>query len=100
MQLTLDKIHRIMQAACEEYYVVVLQPFVESIRRQGADVRPLQEAAPHQAKVPRIAPPRHKIQTVVKKIYEELGTEIDEDGRIAFVPVASIMQSLLSQDAG
>ena len=93
MQLTLDKIHRIMQAACKDfnpssnrYAAKVL--FYDRYKRQ----LPI--------KVTRIVPPRHKIQAVVKQIYEQLGTEIAEDGRIAFVPVVSIIQSLLSQDAG
>jgi hypothetical protein len=93
MQLTLDKIHRIMQAACKtfspttnRYKAKVL--FYDKYRKDKY------------LKVPRLSPPRHKIDVILQRIYKELNTEVAEDGRIAYRSLTIVMQELLMQDPG
>ena len=51
-------------------------------------------------KVPRVAPPRHKVEPVMKKIYDALGIDVAEDGRIAFTSLTVVVQEMLAQDVG
>ena len=50
--------------------------------------------------VPRVAPPISKLEPKVREIEKVLNIEHSEDGTMAFVPFASIVQQVLSRDAG
>lgn len=93
MQLTLDKVHRIMQAGCKAYSVAT--------NRYAAKVLVYDKFHKgNVVKVPRIAPPRHRVEAVLRRIYDQLGTEISEDGRIAYTSLSVVVQEMLMQDAG
>ena len=50
--------------------------------------------------VPRIAPPRSKLEPLIRRIQEQLGVEHSENGLLAFRSLAVVIQELLAQDPG
>jgi hypothetical protein len=56
--------------------------------------------AKHVIKVPRIAPPRHKVEPVMKRIYDALGIEMAADGRVAFTSFDAVVQEMYARDVG
>jgi hypothetical protein len=51
-------------------------------------------------KVPRIVPPKHKVEAVLHDIYSKLNINVGEDGSVAFRSVDILMQELLAHDPG
>jgi len=51
-------------------------------------------------KVPRIAPPFHKMVTTKKKIEEKLNVSSNENGRLAYTCFNDVVQQLVMQDCG
>ena len=47
-------------------------------------------------KVPRLSPPRSRVEPEVKRIRELIGVESAEDGRLAFRSWTTVVQELLS----
>ena len=93
LQLTLHKIHRIMQAGCKQFNSIT--------NRYAAKPLFFNKYKPNTfIKVPRIAPPEYKIRAVLTTIYTQLGIEIAEDGRVAYRPLSTVVQDLLSHDPG
>lgn len=93
MHLTIPKILRLTQAACKVYNkeddsymskVLLRDPWCK-------------ERVLH---VPRIAPPRHKLEKDFKLIYKELNVESAEDGRVAFTSFVGVVTQLMGQDPG
>lgn len=50
--------------------------------------------------MPRIAPPRSKLEPAIRKVEARLGVQSSEDGTIAFKSLDVALQELLQQDAG
>ena len=93
LQLTLPKVHGMMQAACKR--------FNKETNRYAAKVLYYNKhRKKHFIKVPRIVPPVYKIQAAIEQIYTRLGTEIAQDGRIAFRSLTVVVQELLARDCG
>ena len=98
MNLTFDKIHRLNQAACMK--------FDRELNRYKSKVllyNPHLKDDPHHrtiVKVPRIAPPFHKMVTTKKKIEEKLNVSSNENGRLAYTCFNDVVQQLVMQDCG
>ena len=91
MHLTLDKIARIVNAGGKIY-----KPTLDFYQRKIVLYHPhLKNVA---VKFPRLAPPRYKIDAEVKRIYEELGCEPAEDGRVAIKSCARAVGEMLLYD--
>ena len=80
MNLTFDKIVRLTQAACKKFdkpldrycsKVLLYNPYVKG----------------EVVKVPRLAPPMHKMAASKKAIEATLNVQSSEEGLIAFVPI-------------
>ena len=93
MNLTLGKITQLTQAASKryskdrDYYaskVLLRDPHCKS----------------NVVLVPRIAPPRSRLEPIIISIRERLGIEAGENGRVAFVPIDAVIQELLTLDPG
>ena len=93
LNLTLDKVHRIMQAASKRYNFTTHRYSAKVLFYNKYHGR-------HFIKVPRIAPPRYKLEPVLKRIYNALGTDIAADGRVAFTSFNVVMQEMYSRDVG
>ena len=98
MNLTFDKIHRLNQAACMK--------FNKELDRYSPKVllyNPHLKDDPHHrtiVKVPRLAPPFHKMIATKKKIEEKLNVQSSENGRLAFTCFTDVVQQLVMQDCG
>ena len=93
MHLTHDKILQLVQAGCQKYTKsadrykaapLLYNPFVK-----GAVVN-----------FPRIAPPRSKLEPVIRKIEAETGVQSAENGRLAFRSLQVVVQELIARDCG
>ena len=93
MHLTTEKIARINSAGSMAYSrstdsnsrcVIAYNPFVKS------DV----------VKMPRLAPPRSKLQPLVQEVAASLGITPAENGRVATLSFTTVVQEMLSQDVG
>ena len=94
MHLTIDKIVRLTQAACKRFcrttntYVtkeLLYHKFIKS------------KVPIH---VPRIAPPRSKLEPLKNQISAKLGLTHSEDGSMARIEFDAVIQQLLAQDPG
>ena len=98
MNLTFDKIHRLNQAACMK--------FNKEANRYKSKIllyNPHLKDDPHHrtiVKVPRIAPPFHKMVATKKKIEEKLNVSSNENGRLAYTCFTDVVQQLVMQDCG
>ena len=100
MNLTVDKIFRLTQAACmkfdktkDRYSSKVL--LYNSFKKYDP-TKPSRDVV----KVPRIAPPLNKIIATKKKIEEKLNVQASENGRLAFTSFTDVLQQLVAQDTG
>ena len=93
MNLTFEKILRLTQAASKkfdkglDYYaskVLLYNPY-----RKDQVIM-----------VPRLAPPKHKLAMSKKTIESKLNVQSGEDGRLAFVPINTVIQQLVARDCG
>ena len=93
MNLTFDKIVRLTQAACKKFdkpldrycsKVLLYNPYVKG----------------EVVKVPRLAPPMHKMAASKKAIEATLNVQSSEEGLIAFVPIHDVIHQLLRRDPG
>ena len=98
MNLTMDKIHRLNQAACMK--------FDRSLDRYSRKVllyNPYKKDDPHRRtviKVPRVAPPLNKMVATKKKVEDKLNVESAENGRLALTSFTQVLQQLVAQDVG
>ena len=93
MQLTLPKVHRVMQAASKKYCAATNRYEAKALWYDKHRTNTL-------VKVPRICPPVYKLQKVCNHIYQQLGTQLADDGRIAYKSLGVVMQELLARDCG
>ena len=93
LHLTLAKILQLTQASCKSYHRVSDRylPKVMLAHPWRADKA---------VNVPRLAPPRSKLEPLMKLIQEKLGVEAGEDGRLAFRDFGTVLQELCLQDPG
>ena len=98
LHLTIDKIMQIVNAAAKKYVretdtyerkIALYHPHLKSSKTEVTKV-----------KFPRLAPPKAKIEAVVKSIYEDLGIEPAENGRVAIKPASMAIGEMLAQDCG
>ena len=93
MHLTLDKISRINAAGCMRYhrssdnYSRVILAYNRFVKK---DV----------VKMPRLAPPRCKLQPLITGIAEKLNIDLGENGRLARLSFDTVLQELVAQDPG
>jgi hypothetical protein len=93
MHLPMDKVLQIVQAACKTYNSKTnrYEPkvlYYDKYRKGNIIL------------VPRLAPPRSKVEPIVREIEAQLGVQSAEDGRLAFVSFTDTVQQLLKQDPG
>ena len=93
LHLTLSKILQITQAACKRF--------------KGKDDRYLPKVllrhrwrAEKSVTIPRLAPPRSKLEPVMRDIESRLGVIPLENGRLAYRPFSTVVQDLLARDCG
>ena len=51
-------------------------------------------------RVPRLAPPRAKLEVEIRKIEARCGVQAGENGRMAFKPFQAVVQELANEDPG
>ena len=88
------------QAASSSAITVPSDRTAEEWAKLTADANRKAGQRERRALVPRIAPPEYKIRAVLTTIYTQLGIEIAEDGRVAYRPLSTVVQDLLSHDPG
>lgn len=93
MHLTLSKILQLTKAACKKFN------HAEKCYRSKVLLRDPWRAD-MVVHVPRLAPPRHKLEKDLKLVYEQLGIDWAEDGKVAFVSFHDVVQQLMMQDPG
>lgn len=93
MHLIIPKILRLTQAACKVY---------DSERDAYSSKVLLRDPwrKDQVLYVPRIAPPRHKLEKDFKTIYAQLNVQSAEDGKVAFTSFSSAVKQLMQQDPG
>jgi len=98
MRLTFDKILRMVQAACKKY-----KHASDHYRSKPLLYNPYESDRHGHAKVvyvPRIAPPRNKLELLVRRIEAKCGVQSMENGRLAFKSFEMMLNQLLHQDPG
>lgn len=93
MHLTLDKILKLTQAACKSFDRGIDRYVSKSMLRD-----PWRKDL--MVKVPRLAPPVHKLVESIRMVEAQLGVQSSEEGRVAFTPFKDLMLQLGMQDAG
>lgn len=92
MNLTIPKILRVTQAACKVFD-----------KHQNRHTSKVLLRDPWRADkvvhVPRVAPPRHKLEEACKRIYSEIGVQYTEDGKIAFTSFVDVFLQVIRQDS-
>ena len=93
MHLPLEKIARVNNAGCMRFHrssdsysriVIAHNPYVK------ADV----------VKMPRLTPPRCRLEPLIKTVAETLNLSVEENGRLAIIPFENVVQEMLAQDPG
>ena len=93
LHLTYPKILAITQAGCKKYD--------RDANRHVSKVRIYHPTRKDKViKVPRCAPPRSKLEPLIRRIEERIGVQSAENGRLAFRPLETVMAELLMQDPG
>lgn len=106
MHLTIPDILRITQAGCKKFVhsrdayeskELLFDPFHQADTRVkgGLAVEKYKSI-----KVPRVAPPGHRLMAIVRNLEERIGIKSGEDGRMALRSLAVVVQELLMEDAG
>ena len=93
MHLTLAKISQISQVACKRFKhardryepePLLSNPFLKNVTLN----------------VPRLAPPRSRLEPIIRKVEAQLGVQSSEEGRMAFTSLADVVQQMMVQDPG
>ena len=93
LHMTHDKVLRLVQAACFKYNrstdAYKPAPLLYNPHRKGAVVY-----------FPRIAPPRSRLEPVIRQIESKTGAQSAENGRLAFRSFAVVVQELIAKECG
>jgi hypothetical protein len=93
LRLTMPKIFEVTKAACKLYNR-------ETDRYKAKVILYHRHRKGVFLKVPRLAPPRSKLEPIIRSVEETLGCEHTANGRVAFRPVATVFQELVARDPG
>eukprot|EP00965_Chrysotila_dentata_P142401 4707961-Pleurochrysis_carterae.AAC.2 len=93
VHLTLAKIVEIAQAAGKTY-----DPVLNAHQPKKLHID--KHCPSNFINFPRLAPPRSRLEPLIKAASEALGLQVAENGRISFLPLQDVVGELLSHDPG
>jgi len=93
LHMTHDKILQLVQAGSQKYNKQADRykpaPLLYNPHRKGDVIN-----------VPRIAPPRSRLEPVIRDIEKRTGVQSAEDGRLAFLSYETVVQELIAKECG
>jgi hypothetical protein len=93
LHMTHDKILQLVQAGSQKYNKQADRykpaPLLYNPHRKGDVIN-----------VPRIAPPRSRLEPVIRDIEKRTGVQSAEDGRLAFLSYEIVVQELIAKECG
>ena len=93
MKLSLAKLQQIVDGGCKEYHKAI-----DRCKKKCWLANPYNPK--EKLMTPRIVPARTKLEPIIKEITKSIGIESSENGKLAFIPMASVIQNILVRDAG
>jgi hypothetical protein len=105
MHLTIPAILKIVQAGCKRFITNEEHP-LGSFESKELLFDPFHKAQGRSAgkyksiKVPRIAPPGHRLTIIIRELEARIGIDSAEDGRMALRSLAVVVQELVMEDPG